>query len=273
MTVPFRAGGETARAASLAAVLAPGPQVLLADISEFQPQISDAAYLAWSKAIVIRAAYGDAHDDHAWYGGDRRDQLHAGGAKFLGIYQYLVNGQDGAAQASALHRLVGDIRPGEVLIADYEEGQRQMLTAWYLRMRQLYPQAAWPYLWTYTGLNFGNAHGVLPVEWIAAYQAAEPVTPHKLWQFTDAYNVPGVGTCDCSVFHGTIDQLAALAYPAPQEDRMFTIPGIPGNWLYGGFHYDPVRKLNYFVGGGTTGEVYYARSADDGKTWTLTKMP
>jgi hypothetical protein len=35
---------------------------------------------------------------------------------------------------------------------------------------------------------------------------------HKLWQFTDAFKVPGVGTADCSVFHGSIDDLAALAY-------------------------------------------------------------
>jgi len=29
---------------------------------------------------------------------------------------------------------------------------------------------------------------------------------------TDAFAVPGVGTADCSVFHGSIDDLAALAY-------------------------------------------------------------
>ena len=58
--------------------------------------------------------------------------------------------------------------------------------------------------------------------------------PHLLWQFTDAYQVPGIGTCDCSVYHGTIDQLAALAYagqpaaPAPNwtETLMQTLPTI-----------------------------------------------
>ena len=51
-----------------------------------------------------------------------------------------------------------------------------------------------------------------PVTWVAAYSTREPDPPHQLWQFTDAFYVPGVGTCDCSVFHGSIDELAALAY-------------------------------------------------------------
>src|SRR5690349_21787089 len=100
----FRAGrqrGEQAEATQPAAAefLTSGPSVLLADCSEFQPNISDAAYLAWSKAIVIRAAYGAQHTDRAWFGGQRRELLHAGGARFIGIYQYLVAGQDAAAQA------------------------------------------------------------------------------------------------------------------------------------------------------------------------------
>jgi hypothetical protein len=213
---PFRAGraaGTFAAAAVLPEVFS-GSYTLLADVSEFQPDIADAVYLAWSKAIVIRAAYGDQHDDKAWYGGQRRDLLHKLGARFVGIYQYLVAGQDGAAQADALNRLVGALRPGEVLIADFEEGQHAMLTAWYNRMLTLgYPAR---YLWTYSGLNFGQANGALPVEWIAAYGQSEPSSPHKLWQFTSSFPVPGVGSTDCSVFHGSMGQLAALAYQAPK---------------------------------------------------------
>ena len=214
MTVPvmFRAGSMPGVPAPAFAPAALTPQVLLADISEFQPQIADAAYLAWSKAVVIRAMYGDQHDDKAWYGGQRRDLLHAGGARFVGIYIYLVAGQPGAAQADALHSLVGALRPGEVIIADFEEGDRARLTEWYNEMHKLYGPDIYRYLWTYSGLNFGQANGVLPVEWVAAYGQSEPASPHKLWQFTDAYPVPGVGAADCSVFHGTIDQLAALAW-------------------------------------------------------------
>lgn len=211
---PFRAGSEPGIQphAALPLISFSSPHVLLADVSEFQPDVADAAYLAWSPAIVIRCAYGDAHDDKAWYGGQRRALLHSGGAKFVGIYQYLVAGQNPSAQAQAFHRIVGNLKPGEVAIADYEEGPHSLLTGWYNEMLALgYDRR---YLWTYSGLNFGQANGVLPVEWLAAYRSAEPSSPHRLWQFSSSFAVPGVGTCDCSVFHGTIGQLAALAVPA-----------------------------------------------------------
>ena len=235
---PFRAGQVPGAAAELYALpAAVAGRTLLADVSEFQPDIADAAYLAWSKAIVIRACYGIAHDDKAWYGGARRAALHAGGAQFVGIYAYLVTGQDGGAQANALHALVGTLQKGEVLIADFEEGQKPMLTAWYNRMLALgYPDK---YLWTYSGLNFGQAVGALPVQWLAAYQAAEPGSPHTLWQFTSSYPVPGVGTADCSVFHGSISDLAALAYggtvpaPAPVPNPpVAPITGTQGGWRW-----------------------------------------
>lgn len=212
MTTPvraLRAGGRNRGIPELTAT----PVTLMADASEFQPQIADAVYLAWSRAIAIRALYGAAHDDLAWYGGQRRAQLHAGGARFLAVYQYLVAGQSGAAQAQAFHNLVGAIQPGEVFVADFEEGARQALTDWYNTMLSLYGPGISPYLWTYSGLVFGEAQGVLPVQWLADYTSVQPGIPFTLWQFTDRFTVPGVGTADCSLFRGSIDQLAALAYP------------------------------------------------------------
>ena len=211
---PFRAGTPKlpSRPFDHAAAAAAGPVVLLADCSEFQPNIADAAYVAWSHAIVIRGLYGTQHTDHAWYGGERRADLHAAGIRFLGIYQYLVSGQSGAAQAQASHNLVGSIQKGEVFIADFEEGGHQMLTDWYNTMISLYGNGIGPYLWTYTGLYFGQANNAASAQWVAAYSQNEPAGPHKLWQFTDRFNVPGVGVSDCSLFRGTMDQLAALAY-------------------------------------------------------------
>lgn len=224
--VMFRAGrAETAYRAAAPLESVPetvagaGASTYLADISEFQPDLIDAKYLAWSKACIIRAAYGDAHDDRAWYGGARRSALLAGGARFLGIYQYLVAGQDAAVQARALVKLVGPrLNTGEMIIADVEEGsgsQAARLSAWASVIKDAYGIAPW----SYSGLSFASAHGIAPVTWLAAYQSAEPATRHVLWQFTDAYSVPGAGSCDCSVYRGTIAQLAALAYggsaPAP----------------------------------------------------------
>jgi len=217
----FRAGGDVRGMPLLKSAAA---ATYLCDVSEFEPSIADATYLRWSRAIIIRALYGDAHDDAAWYGGARRADLHAGGALFVGCYQYLVGSQSGAAQAQAFHKLVGAIKPGEVFIADIEEGDRALLTAWYNAMVSLYGSGIKPYLWTYTGLVFGEAEGILPVQWIADYTSTEPSTPHKLWQFSDSYQVPGVGTADCSVFHGTIDQLAELAYRTPSKPKPSPAP-------------------------------------------------
>lgn len=237
MTTPrpvmFRAGsapGEQPRTAAELIPLAATPQVLLADISEFQPDIADAAYLNWSEALIIRAMYGDQHDDGAWFGGQRRDLLHAGGVKFLGIYQYVVASQDPAAQAAALVRMLGTLRPGEKIIADIEEGSGDLAETWRIWSAEV-AGALGDEPWNYSGLNFAAAHGLAPVEWVAAYQSAEPSVHHVLWQFTDAFAVPGVGTCDCSVYHGTIGQLAALAHggtapvpqPAPAPDWTETL--------------------------------------------------
>lgn len=225
---------------------------LLADLSEWQPDVADAAYLSWSKAVAVRAMYGDAHDDGAWYRGARRDQFHKLGARFVGIYQFLVAGQDGAAQARAFRSLVGAIRPGEVFVADFEQGTRAMLTAWYDEMLALYGPGIRPYLWTYTGEYFGESTGALPADWIAAYRAAEPSSRHKLWQFSETFPVPGVGTADCSVFHGTIDELAVLAYPAaPPKPQP-----LPADWVY-----EPVRGLKLVARGGTSVKLSWSAPA------------
>jgi putative peptidoglycan binding protein len=213
--VPFRAG----RAPGLAAVPdawvreareahAAGSRVLLADVSEFQPDVHDAAYLQWSKAIIIRAAYGDAHDDRAWYGGDRRRQLHDGGVQFLGIYQYIVAGQDVTAQAMAFCRLLGTLSKGEYLVGDWEEGGGN----------QAGRRATWNHVvasetgfapGSYSGRLYAADHGLAPVEWIASYGGSEPSGPHLLWQFTDAFDVPGIGRTDCSVHGGPLSDLTA----------------------------------------------------------------
>lgn len=227
---PFRAGraqpselASPALAGELLDAHSAGAKVLLADISEFQPDINDAAYLAWSKAIVIRAAYGAQHDDRAWYGGARRAALLSGGARFLGIYQYITAFEDVTVQAKALLRIIGGkLNKGEIPLADIEEGAGNQAGRW-ATWRKVIQDGTGFDPWDYSGSFFARDHGLEPVQWVAAYQSAEPAPAHALWQFTDAFQVPGVGVSDCSVYHGSMDQLAALAYggtvtppPSPQ---------------------------------------------------------
>lgn len=237
MTTPlrppaFRAGrkpGEQALSVADLTEMQPlsfgsSPSVLLGDISEFQPDISDAKYLAWSKAIVIRAMYGDQHDDGAWYNGARRADLHAGGARWLGIYQYIVAGQDVASQARALCQLIGKMEPGEKIIADIEEGGGSQQSRWVTWANIVHGELG-DDPWDYSGLFFASSAGLAPVDWVAAYGSVEPSVQHKMWQFTDAFNIPGVGSCDCSVFHGSINQLATLGWQATPTGWTFPAPG------------------------------------------------
>lgn len=224
----FRAGdtggaapGLAARAAIAAAV---APVTLCADVSEYQPDIADHIYLKWSQAIIIRCAYGTNHDDRAWYGGDRRAQLHKHGVKFLGIYIYLRASQDPVAQAGTVIRLVGAMQPGEKIICDLEEGTGNQQPRW-VAFRNRIKAELGDTPWLYSGLFFARDHGLTAVDWIAAYQAAEPAVPHKLWQFTSSYTVPGIpGKTDCSRFHGTADQLAALAWQPATAAKAFAAP-------------------------------------------------
>lgn len=221
----FRAGGTPGAAAPELTAQAVAPGILLADISEWQPDLADAAYLRWSRALAIRAMYGTTVD-RAWYGGARRDGLHAGGVAWLGIYQYLVGSEDAAVQAHALVNMVGHLRPGEKLVCDIEEGpaaqQAGRWLQWSAVITAAYGRAAAP--WCYAGESFAGAAGLSP-QWEAAYRNTEPAGSHLLWQFTNAYQVPGVGLCDCSVFHGTIAELAAYGWQPPVPVPPKPVPG------------------------------------------------
>jgi GH25 family lysozyme M1 (1,4-beta-N-acetylmuramidase) len=242
LPVTFRAGvvADTAPAPQTAAA---SPGVLLSDISAWQPDIADAAYLAWSRAVVIRAMYGTAVDG-AWYGGGRRNALHAGGARFVGIYAYLTAGQDAGVQARALVNLVANLRQGEKLVCDIEEGppdeQAARFRQWSAVITGAYGPAAEP--WLYAGLDFAAAAGLDP-QWLAASRNAEPPGNHILWQFSESYPVPGVGIADCSLFRGTIGELAALGW---QGTPVTPPPPTPGGWTY-----DAPRNL-HAAGGHTS---------------------
>jgi len=188
-----------------------GPVCRVADLSEFQGSIDIAAYLKWSRAVIIRALYGTGHVDKCWFGGQRRDQLHKGGALFVGIYAYVTAAESAVVQAHALLDLIGPLRPGEMLFGDFEEGagsQSGRCQAW----KKVIQAGTGEPPRLYSGLNFAATHGLAP-DWVAAYQRKEPAGQHMLWQNTDRQQVPGVKVpCDCSIFHGSAEELAALAH-------------------------------------------------------------
>jgi GH25 family lysozyme M1 (1,4-beta-N-acetylmuramidase) len=210
-------------------------EVLLADVSEFQPDIDDAAYAKFSQAIIIRAMYGSDHVDKAWYGGARRADLHKAGMRFVGIYQYIRADQSPIVQARAFLGLIGNLRAGERLYGDLEEGAGIQTARW-RAWAQVIKNATGEEPGCYSDLAFALAHGLTP-EWVAAFGDEEPSIPHKLWQLSDSHQFPGIpGVCDCSRFNGPIEQLAALAWQpaaAPARPAAPAAPkpeSVPANW-------------------------------------------
>jgi peptidoglycan hydrolase-like protein with peptidoglycan-binding domain len=108
---------------------------------------------------------------------------------------------------------------------------------------------------------------------VAAYQASEPPGPHRLWQFTETYRVPGVGISDCSVFHGTIDQLAGLAHGGTQPAPPQPVPSAPafpypaGDYL-GLKSADPHCHSGYFAADQPHVRTWQAQMAARG--WAVT---
>jgi hypothetical protein len=183
----------------------------------FIPDVSEYQSVDWSRfagPIIVRAHNG-YRVDHHW-------QAHAAGAArqaWWGAYQYLPATVNATAAATMLALSLIGYHPN-VVILDLEAGggdQRARQAAWLTEIGKLGITA-----WTYSGLAFALAHG-LNVEWVAAYNQPEPHVPHVLWQYTDKAAVVGVGTCDRSVFHGTIGDLLAItnpSHPQPIEDDM-----------------------------------------------------
>lgn len=191
----------------------------LPDVSEYQPAVNWRAVAARNGgAAIIRAMYGAGHVDDAWAGGARRRNARESGIHVLGIYQYVTEGEDVVAQAQAFVQLVGTLEPGEFAVIDLEEGTGDQLArahAWLEHVDGHLTYPGYRGAWLYSGAAFFDEHGLMPIArsprhtWVAAYSAEPPAVPYTLWQHTDAEQWPGIGSCDCSIYKGDLDGLAA----------------------------------------------------------------
>jgi hypothetical protein len=236
--------------------------VLLPDLSEFQPHADMPAIKAKNGgAAIIRACYGSHHPDAAF----RTLRSHAAGYPFLGIYQYVVAGQDIPSQATAFCDIVGHLGAHEFPVMDLEEGdgnQEGRAVAWL----GLVGAALGKRPWLYSGLNYAQSHGLAPIfngpevhTWVAAYGGTEPALGHTLWQCTNGTtgahktDWPGAGFCDTSLHHGTLAELSALVTSKPK-------PPLPPGVIRG--RVISLRKR--WLGRRAT-------SADGGATWKVTR--
>ncbi|HUX69015.1 MAG TPA: GH25 family lysozyme, partial [Cellulomonadaceae bacterium] len=120
------------------------PDVVIADVSEFQQVIDWAAYGASVPGVIIRAHNGTRPDLY-WVANRDGARAHVG---WRGFYQYLPASIDPVVAARAFQATTGPLLPGEVAILDLEEGsgdQRARRQAWLDTLTD-------PVEWTYSGL-------------------------------------------------------------------------------------------------------------------------
>lgn len=204
--------------------------LLLADVSEWQGIINWVAYP--SLAAIVRLNYGSQWPD-------LQCARNIAGARarcrVRGWYTYLVAGQAPEPQADLLVHILqehGGLLEGEFVVCDDEEGdgdQAPRVDAFLNRVHAALNESAGQD-WVYAGLYFARTHlGHLSGRhrWLAAYGSSEMGDQHDLWQFTSSASVAGIaGKVDCSIYHGTIDQLLSLV-----GGDMAGLTGDEHNWL------------------------------------------
>jgi GH25 family lysozyme M1 (1,4-beta-N-acetylmuramidase) len=183
--------------------------LLLPDVSEFQSGADIAGIRRQTDAIAVRVAYGTRLDKCM---PARRDVIRGQDFTVVLWYLFLRASQDVTAQVQTVINCLGNLRPGESVVIDYERdsglfgrtptvGQRDqaasLFEARYGRPTVIYMSAS-------TALGNGTTRPT----WIAAYQRNEPAVVHMLWQYTDKGGPwPGCGNCDTSIYRGSAQQL------------------------------------------------------------------
>ncbi len=213
---------------------------LYADISSFQTVSSWPDYVAWAKQwdgiarILLRSSQGvgvpDTSFEQFW------SNAIANGIDRIGVYHYcypnLHSGSAGAiAEADYFASVVGSrLRPGDWLMMDLEQNEQG---AWALafgqRLRAHYPETP---IWLYDSLSHIQQYFKNPAlaslfqlnvaDWTldpnARPACPSPWASYVSLQFSDRYDVPGIGPCDCNVWLGE----TAMSVPQGWTDNATT---------------------------------------------------
>jgi GH25 family lysozyme M1 (1,4-beta-N-acetylmuramidase) len=223
------------------------------DISEYQANVDFAKI---GPAVILRA-YNGRRADRTFAA---RQPLARAHQKARGFYIYLVKDRDAATQATEAAGVIGKLEHGEAIFVDIEEGDGDQAPRFAAAYKVLKARCGGK-VGLYSGRAFYAAHLARAhpdLLWLAAYGPNEPSTPHLLWQHTDAETHPGIGSCDCSIFHGTVDQLVARLSPStptptpvkPTEARMIVrFAGHPDVYEVVGSHLEHITAAAYAARG------------------------
>lgn len=196
------------------------PDLRLADISEFQIGANLAEYKrSGFDVLILRAHNGHRTDKTFW---SWQKQARTLGFTALGFYQYMVESRPATEQARDFCSTVGVLRKNEFAICDNEEGagsQIERCEQWFQTVDSRYGRKASLYSGeSWFREKLGGTDRWKRPRWIAAYRSTEPTVPHEWWQNTSTASFPGIGhPVDCSLFHGTSSEFAAITAGKTQQ--------------------------------------------------------
>lgn len=193
-----------------------------ADCSHWHPIIDASALRQTVDFVGIKVSEGTANVDPTFSA--NLSLARAAGFDLVILY-HLARPGDGAAQASRLLSLVGNLRDNERIAVDTERTSNVGLPFLRAFFGEL-PRDRSPILYTSAAVWAAMSNPAFPEAagidlWLPRYGNHEPLPPDPwfqighgwtFWQTSEAADIPGIdGPCDSDVFRGTPDDLRAYA--------------------------------------------------------------
>jgi len=209
------------------------------DISQWQPQTIDwQAYKAWSaqgdgvSRVAMRSSYGTGYAD-THFQTYRNAALVAGIGQIIYYHYSYPSINNPVDEAKWQHDVVGDVRPQDILILDFEENTPNATGDWafaWLAQQEANYSGKLPGLYAssaYIQSRLQDSRLSRYPLWLANWTfnpntrppVPSPWSAYEIVQYTDhATNVPGIGpgNVDCNIYLGA-------SIPPPEEDTVKTI--------------------------------------------------
>lgn len=255
------------------------------DISVFNdPSIDWQAYRAWSQQgdgvsrVAMRSSYGVGFVDQH-FAAYRAGALAAGIDQIFYYHYGYPNFNNPVDEADYQHSIVGDIRPQDLIILDYEEDVAQATASWaitWLARQEAHYRGKLPCIYSYPDFitrRLQDSRLAKYPLWYANWTfdpnrrppAPAPWTNYEAVQYTDkATNIPGIdGSVDASIFlGGGIPHVQTYGPGKGDFDQFFDV--LPdGNWR--------CRTFNTVLLGGNKG--LFSQLSIDGNTLPIIGLP
>ena len=254
-----------------------------ADISTFNPlKIDWVAYKQWSAQwdgiarVAMRSSYGVGYTD-SHFAEYRAGALMAGIDVILMYHYSYPQYNFPASEAAWQKKVVGAVRPQDLLILDFEESTPSASPAWALAWLAQQEQS---YGGKLPGIYASSAYIQARLQdtrlakyplWLAAWQytpderppCPAPWSHYEFVQYTDrATNIPGIGgTVDANIFAGAPPM--QLYGPGHGDFDQWFVINTDNNWI--------CKQTNCVIMGGN--KALYSQISLDGNTLPIIGLP